>query len=53
MLLVLLCMEDSLEILIDVFLPYIIDYHIGLSYTAVNAYRVLKNGLRKRDLYKG
>lgn len=31
----------------------VIDYHIGLSCTAVDASRVLKNGLRKRGLYKG
>lgn len=39
--------------LIDVFDRMIIDYHLGLSCTAVDASRVLKNGLRKRGLYKG
>ena len=39
--------------LLDVFDRMVIDYHLGLSCTAVDASRVLKNALRKRGLYKG
>lgn len=39
--------------LLDVFDRMIIDYHIGLSCTAADASKVLKNGLKKRGLYKG
>jgi len=31
----------------------VIDYHLGLFCTAVDAARVLKNALKKRGLYKG
>ncbi|GAW93539.1 integrase core domain-containing protein [Calderihabitans maritimus] len=37
----------------NVFDRMIIDYHIGLSCTAADASRVVKNALRKRGLYKG
>ncbi|MBE3586370.1 MAG: IS3 family transposase [Thermoanaerobacter sp.] len=39
--------------LLDVFDRMVIDYHLGLSCTAIDASRVLENGLRKRGLYKG
>jgi len=39
--------------LIDVFDRSIIDYHLGLSCTAKDAVRVLKNSLAKRGLGKG
>lgn len=39
--------------LIDVFDRTIIDYHLGLSCTAEDACRVLKNALAKRQLTKG
>ncbi len=39
--------------LIDVFDRTVIDYHLGLSCTAKDANRVLKNALRKRQIYKG
>lgn len=38
--------------ILDVFDRMVIEYHIGLSCGAVYACRVLKNALRKRDLYK-
>jgi transposase InsO family protein len=39
--------------LLDVFDRMVIDYHLGLSCTAIDAVRVVKNALRKRGLYKG
>lgn len=39
--------------LLDVFDRMVIDYHLCLSCTTVDASRVLKNALRKRGLYKG
>ncbi len=39
--------------IIDVFDRSIVDYHLGLSCTAKDAVRTLKNALRKRDLFKG
>lgn len=39
--------------LLDVFDRMVIDYHMGLSCSTVDACRVLKNALRKRGLYKG
>lgn len=39
--------------LIDVFDRCVIDYHLGLSCTAADACKVLKNSLRKRGISKG
>jgi putative transposase len=39
--------------LIDVFDRCVIDYHLGLSCTAQDACRILKNSLEKRKIYKG
>lgn len=39
--------------LIDVFDRMVIDYHLGLSCTAADACRVLKNSLKSRGLTKG
>ncbi len=39
--------------LIDVLDRTVIDYHLGLSCTAKDASRVLKNALKKREIYKG
>lgn len=38
--------------LIDVFDRYVIDYHLGLSCTAQDACRVVKNSLEKRKIFK-
>jgi len=37
--------------LLDVYDRMVIDYHVGISCTAVDAVRIVKNALKKRGLY--